>query len=138
MPPYSARPGFLAIEMTREGFEWALAHASLSHFDRHAHESAEAWKAQQRTSPVRVQWDPERSLTLQPLTHRAIQIGLSGEAATRYVDHWIREITDVTRRATDIRQLVSSGELDAARAALPDERPYPLPQSVLSRIAATV
>src|SRR3954467_12174518 len=64
----------LAIELTRAGFEWALAHASLSHFDPRVHESAEAWEAEKRASPVRVQWDPERSLHLEPLPHRAIQI----------------------------------------------------------------
>lgn len=37
---------------------------------------------------MRIQWDPERSLSLQPLPHRAIQIGLAGPAATRYVDDW--------------------------------------------------
>lgn len=32
------------------------------------------------TSPVRIQWDPERDLRLQPLAHRAIQIGPGGVA----------------------------------------------------------
>src|SRR4051812_44139847 len=82
---WATKPGqerVLAVEMTRTGFDWALAHASLSHFDRQVHGSAEEWAAQKRASPVRVQWDPERSLTLRPLPHRAIQIGLSGEAVT--------------------------------------------------------
>src|SRR6059058_5642377 len=67
---WGEKPGqerILAIELTREGFEWALAHSSLSHHDRRAHDRVEDWEAQKRSSPVRVQWDPERSLTLEPL-----------------------------------------------------------------------
>ena len=116
---WGEKPGqerILAIELSREGFDWALAHASLSHHDRRAHDRVEDWKAQKRSSPVRVQWDPERSLTLAPLPYRAIQIGLSGEAVTRYVGEWIREIRDVTGLATEIHRLVSGRDLDAARA----------------------
>jgi Domain of unknown function (DUF4291) len=137
---WATKPGqerILAVEMTRDGFEWALAHASLSHYDQRVHESAEEWEAQRSTSPVRVQWDPERSLTLQPLPYRAIQIGLSGEAVTRYVERWIRGITDVTGTARDIRRLVSDGELDAAGAALPAERVYPLPAPIRDRLGAS-
>jgi hypothetical protein len=35
---------------------------------------------------VRVRWDPERSLQLDRLRHRAIQVGLGGEAVGRYID----------------------------------------------------
>lgn len=45
---------------------------------------------------VRIQWDPERDLHLQPLAHRAIQIGLGGVAVDRYVDDWTVAITDTT------------------------------------------
>ena len=86
----------LAVEITREGFEWALAHSSLSHFERETYADHDAWKAAKDASPVRIQWDPERNLNLAPLEHRAIQIGLSGEAVPRYVDEWTVSITDVT------------------------------------------
>src|SRR3954468_19766596 len=73
----------LAIEITREGFEWALALASLSHFEPGTYPDPAGWEQAKRTSPVRIQWDPERDLTHRPLEHRAIQIGLSGEAVRR-------------------------------------------------------
>ena len=136
---WATKPGqerVLAVEMTRTGFDWALAHASLSHFDRQVHESAEEWAAQKRASPVRVQWDPERSLTLQPLPHRAIQIGLSGEAVTRYVEEWIRDIREVTTRATEIHELATR-DAEAARARLPVERAYPLPEATRVRLGAS-
>lgn len=137
---WGRKPGqerILAIELTREGFEWALAHSSLSHHDRRAHDGVEDWKAQKRASPVRVQWDPDRSLTLEPLPYRAIQIGLSGEAVTRYVEEWIRDITEVTYLTNDIHRLVADRNWEAARAALPPERVYPLPEPIRERLAAT-
>ncbi|MGX4689240.1 DUF4291 family protein [Streptomyces sp. JNUCC 63] len=54
----------LAIGITREGFEWALANACLSHFDRTRFATEAARREALRTSPVRVQWDPERGLGL--------------------------------------------------------------------------
>jgi Domain of unknown function (DUF4291) len=57
----------LAIEITRVGFEWALAHACLSHFDPAHHRDRGAWSQCLKASPVRVQWDPERSLRLAAL-----------------------------------------------------------------------
>lgn len=127
----------LAVEITREGFEWALAHSCLSHFERDAYVSERDWAEQKRTSPVRVQWDPERSLTLAPLDYRAIQVGLSGQAVHLYVEEWITEIRDVTNRAYEMRQLVSAGDLDSARSLLPKEQPYPLPDDLKQRVAAT-
>ncbi len=137
---WAAKPGqerVLAIELTREGFEWALAHASLSHYDHRVHESAEAWSAQKRASPVRVQWDPERAITMTPLPHRAIQIGLSGEAVTRYVDEWIRGVTDVTALATGVRRALADDGRSSAEAMLPAEERYPLPDHIRDRIGAS-
>lgn len=57
-------------------------------------------------SPVRIQWDPERDLLLQPQAHRAIQIGLSKQAVELYVRKWVCRITDVTPLAHDIHALV--------------------------------
>jgi hypothetical protein len=127
----------LAIEITRSGFEWALSHACLSHYDADRHASRQAWSAQLRASPVRVQWDPERSLSLGPLPQRSLQVGLSGEAVDRYVDDWIVGITDVTPTAHAIRDLLRGGDEGAAAALLPRERPYPLPNHVAAVIGAS-
>lgn len=67
---WATRPGqerVLAIQITRDGLEWALSHAALSHYEPGTHASQQQWAEQKLTSPVRIQWDPERSLTLQPL-----------------------------------------------------------------------
>ncbi len=136
---WATKPGqerILAIQITRDGFEWALAHAALSRYEPGTHASQQQWAERKRTSPVRVQWDPDRSLTLAPLSRRAIQIGLSGEAVDRYLDQWITAITDITPLAGRIHRHVSSARLDAAQAELPAEGVYPLPAPIRGLIGA--
>ncbi|GAA2205180.1 DUF4291 domain-containing protein [Streptomyces bangladeshensis] len=124
----------LAIDITREGFEWALAHACLTHFDPTRFATEAAWREELRGSPVRVQWDPERDLGLNALSHRAIQVGLSGEAVDRYVDEWITSIRDVTPLVHEVHAAVTAGDDDRARRLLPAERPYPLADGLMDRI----
>lgn len=137
---WATKPGqerILAIQMSRDGFEWALAHATLSHYETDTHASHKQWAEQKRTSPVRVQWDPDRSIALAPLTRRAIQIGLSGEAVDRYLDQWITSITDITQMVNCIHHDASSGDLTAAQAKIPTERVYPLSAPICRLIGAT-
>ncbi|MFB8352450.1 DUF4291 domain-containing protein [Streptomyces niveus] len=117
----------LAVEITREGFEWALERACLTHYERGLHPDRAAWKRQLKRSPCRVQWDPERDLRLSPLPHRSLQLGLTGEAAQRYADEWTVSITDVTTLAHTIHAHVRDGDLASARRLLPAEHPYPVP-----------
>ncbi|MFF2375201.1 DUF4291 domain-containing protein [Streptomyces xiamenensis] len=124
----------LAVEITREGFAWALEHACLSHYASGIHPDHATWKRQLRDTPARVQWDPERDLRLNPLPHRSLQLGLTGEAAHRYADAWTVSITDVTDLAHTVHAHVRAGELDAARALLPEERPYPVPDGFLRHL----
>lgn len=112
----------LAIDITRDGFEWALAHSCPSH--RNPELNEEGWKQLKEKSPVRIQWDPERDLFLNPLSYRAIQIGLSGEAVERYMNGWIQCITDVTPLAHSIHTLVALGSYESAQALLPAEQPF--------------
>ncbi|GAA0246492.1 hypothetical protein GCM10009539_34820 [Cryptosporangium japonicum] len=119
----------LAVEITRAGFEWALTHACSAQYDSRVHPSAAAWKRALKRAPARVQWDPERDLHLRPLAHRSLQLGLGREAARRYADEWIVAITDVTALVREIHDLVRRGELSAAAARLPDERPLALSAS---------
>ncbi len=122
------------MEMTREGFEWALRHACLSHYVPELYADQADWKRQLKRSPTRVQWDPERDLRLNPLPHRSLQLGLAGEAAVRYADEWIVGIEDVTPLARQVHGHVRAGELDRAAALLPQERPYPVAEDVLSHL----
>lgn len=120
----------LAIDITREGFEWALAHSCPSHPDKSM--TSVQWQDLKASSPVRVQWDPERDLNLQPLPHRAIQIGLSKQAVELYANQWIRSISDITQLSHRIHSLVISGRIAEATEALPTERIYPSREDICS------
>ncbi|HYV68423.1 MAG TPA: DUF4291 domain-containing protein [Myxococcales bacterium] len=122
----------LAIDVTRKGFEWALAHSCPSHPP--AGIGKEEWLRMKNATPVRIQWDPERDLFFRPLEHRSIQIGLGGQAAELYVRQWIRRITDVSALAREVHDLVKLGRLDEAKAMLPEERPYPVTAELGSRL----
>ncbi|MFJ1745894.1 DUF4291 domain-containing protein [Streptomyces sp. NPDC088116] len=126
----------LAVEITRAGFEWALDHSSLSHFDRQVHADKGAWMKEVKESPVRVQWDPDRSPSLAPLPTRAIQIGLSGEAVELYVHDWIIGIDDVTDLVRSIHSDMCDGQSSDAAPKTPQEREYPLPDQIRRRIGA--
>ncbi|MEV5768764.1 DUF4291 domain-containing protein [Micromonospora sp. NPDC052213] len=138
---WATKPGqerVLAVEITRSGFEWALTHSCLSSFDRDRYPDRETWSRRLRASPVRVQWDPERSLRLAPLPHRSLQVGLAGEAVRRYVDEWLVALTDVTPTAHAVRAALDAGDDPAAEALLPPERPYPLPPDVAAVVGAAI
>jgi hypothetical protein len=134
---WGTKPGqetVLAVEIARDGFEWALRNACLSSYDRGLHPDRGTWQRRLKRSPTRVQWDPERDLHLQPLPYRSLQLGLSGEAVERYADEWILSISDVTPLAREIHELVGSGDLDAATRLLPEERPYPAEGGLLAHL----
>ncbi|MFD0279243.1 DUF4291 domain-containing protein [Kitasatospora sp. NPDC127111] len=126
----------LAVEIAREGFEWALRHSCLSHYEPVLHTDRASWKRQLRQAPARIQWDPERDLSLRPLPHRSLQLGLSGEAARRYADEWIRGITDVTPQVRELHALMRDGDLTAAERLLPQETPYPIEGALLAHLCS--
>jgi hypothetical protein len=136
---WATKPGqehVLAVTITRDGFEWALAHAELSHYVRDVHPDRATWQRRLGQAPTRVQWDPERDLRLRELPYRSLQLGLGGAAVPRYVDEWITGIADVTPLVREIRARLDDGDEAAAAALLPDERPYRLPDVIASSIGA--
>ncbi|MYV46814.1 DUF4291 domain-containing protein [Streptomyces sp. SID2888] len=124
----------LGIEISRDGFEWALRHACLSSYVRGLHSDRSTWQRELKRAPARVQWDPERDLHLQPLPYRSLQLGLCGEAVRRYADEWTVCIRDVTPLAREIRALVNSGDLDSAARLLPGEEPYPAEGELMAHL----
>jgi hypothetical protein len=136
---HASKPGqevVLGIDITREGFEWALKNAVLSKFTPSVHSSPEKWQSLLTARPVRIQWDPERDWRLRPIEGiRAIQIGLSGEAVERYVNQWVVRIKDVTPVARMVAAAVENG---TPPSPLPSaaERPYPLDAVTAASICA--
>lgn len=124
----------LAIKIKREGFEWALDNACLSHFDNSLYNSYDDWKTLISELPVRIQWDPERDIYLQPLNYRAIQMGLSGIAVEKYISEWIVKIDDISDFCKTIYQLILNGKIQQAREKIPLEHNYPLPDTIARKI----
>lgn len=118
----------LAIKLKRQGFTWALRNSCLSHYDKTIHQSYEDWQRQLHSAPVRIQWDPEKNIHLQPLPYRSIQIGLSGPAVDHYINNWIIEVADITTQCKEIHQLLLQDKLEQAKQLLPQEEVYPVDQ----------
>jgi hypothetical protein len=128
----------LGIDITREGFEWALEHAVLSSYNPSVHSSYDGWRLSLTEAPVRVQWDPERDWRLSTVEDvRAVQIGLAGEAVQRYVNEWVVRLEDVTPAARRIA-LALKGEV--IPESLPDEleMPYPLSPALSLKLSRTI
>jgi Domain of unknown function (DUF4291) len=138
---YATKPGqevVLGIDITREGFEWALERAVLSTFNPSIHSSHDEWRSRLAEASVRVQWDPERDWQLNIVEDvRAIQIGLAGEAVRRYANEWIVRLEDVTPIA---QQLAAGLKNGSHPNNLPDslEMPYPLNSVLRLKLSHTI
>ena len=126
----------LAIDISREGFDWALEHSCLSNHSRNFSRKDD-WAKVRNGTPIRIQWDPERDLLLRPLAFRAIQIGIGKEAVELFVHEWTRGITDITSFAHSLHGLVSAGKLDEAQKLLPNELPYPVSRAIGERLGVS-
>lgn len=127
----------LAIDISREGFEWALEHSLLSR-DASKYKDKKEWLKVKKATPVRIQWDPERNLLLEPLEYRSIQIGLSNEAINLYVNNWIEKITEVTHLASEIHNLIENNEIEEAQKLLPKEKTYLPSKKVWEKISLSL
>lgn len=130
----SGQERILAVRISREGWEEALAAAVLTSPDARVYSDRKDWEDQLARALVHVQWDPERSLRGRDLGTGSIQVGLSRHIIDRYVDAWIRELVDYTPRVHKIRDALERGDEAAARRHLPPERPYPLPEAIARRL----
>lgn len=103
----------LAVRVSRRAFDEAVQRAvSTSVANEHA--------------PIRVQWDPERSLRGGKLEHRSLQLGLGREVSRAYALEWVQGIDDVTPLVKRIDALRREGRFDHAERLLPEEREYAL------------
>lgn len=124
----------LAVRITRAGWEEALAQAALTAPRAAVYADADAWRRALEAAPVRVQWDPERTLDGTSLPQRSIQVGLSRAIIGRYVDDWTVAITDMTPLVRQIDALRQAGDRADATALLPRERVYTVSDALRQRL----
>lgn len=93
----------LALKLTHASFKNLLRRAVLSHSS--GLDSCKNAKNEGRAKPasVRVQWDPERTVRLERLDYRSIQIGVPGALVPDLVEG-IVEIEDVTGKARELKR----------------------------------
>ncbi len=138
---WATKPGqeyVLGIDILRSGFEWALANSCLSSYDATVHGTHESWQSALAGAPVRIQWDPEKTIRLGALPYRAIQVGLRGAAVAAYVDEWVTRIEGLTPLAREVEAAVRRGDVGAAKRLVPVETPYPLPDEIARVIGASL
>ena len=88
-----------------------------------------------KSSKVKVQWDPERSPSLEKLPYRSIQIGIPAALSSQWVEEWIVGIEDVTHTAQELKKFldenprVTTAEL-VRRGLMPTETEYAVPDDV--------
>ena len=105
---WATKPGQeRVLAMSRSGFEEALGLSCLSHMDPAVHNDREQWVALKARSPVRIQWDPERDTSLNPLPYRSLQVGIGPGAVDDYVDHWVLALRDITDEVARLRALLA-------------------------------
>ncbi|MEV6769100.1 DUF4291 domain-containing protein [Nocardia sp. NPDC051030] len=137
---WARKPGqerILAVRITRAGWEEALSQAVLTSPERRVYADADQWRAQFKHAVVHVQWDPEYSLRDAKLDHRSIQVGLSRHIIDQYVEDWTVQIRDLTPLVHKMSAHLREGRADRAKALLPPEKPYPLPEPLAERVGAT-
>jgi hypothetical protein len=134
---WGLKPGqemILAVRITRQGWEEALAQAVLTAYDTRVYRDHADWQAQFEHAQVHVQWDPERTLRGKHLSARSIQVGLGRQIIAKYVNDWTLEIRDYTPLVRKIYGLLQAGQEIKARSFLPKERVYTLDPKLDRRI----
>lgn len=120
----------LAVKLQRSAFNQILRQAVHSTFDPSAHKTLETWQLDLRNSDVRLQWDPDHDAVGGKLERRAIQLGLRGEAISRYGKEWILEIEDISDFVREQREHI--GPAHHNRLLTPYETIYPVDDAVLA------
>jgi hypothetical protein len=134
---WGTKPGqeyILAVRITRQGWEEALAQAVLTSPESEVYRDADDWRSQQKQAVVQVQWDPERTIHGASLPFRSIQVGLSRHIIEKYVHDWTLEIKNYTPLVRKISALLKAGETSKAKDLLPKERVYPIEPAIARRL----
>ncbi|KAK0636615.1 ATP-dependent RNA helicase DHX8 [Bombardia bombarda] len=125
----------LALRMTRADFVRLLERGVLTTHAHVAGVAAGEAKVKEKTNDVKVQWDPERSVRLDKLDYRSIQIGIPAGLCERWVEEMIVSIEDVTERARELKRVLDerpevTGEELVQMGLVPVERPFDVPEEL--------
>lgn len=88
----------LQIRMTKSGFLTLLGQATPS------------------GGLVRYQWDPERNVRTEKLPYRSLQLGISGDLVSQWINEWTVDITDITDDVRRWKSYIDEGKEGVRRA----------------------
>ncbi|CAG2015511.1 unnamed protein product [Fusarium graminearum] len=128
----------LALRMKHQHFIDLLERGVLS---SHV-QKPEPGEKREKSSDVRVQWDPERTSKLEVLPYRSIQIGIPGALSEQWANEWVAEIEDVTDKACELKRVIDerpdvTDEELLALGLIFEERLYTVPESVHRKLEMT-
>ncbi|KAH7257002.1 hypothetical protein BKA59DRAFT_95141 [Fusarium tricinctum] len=128
----------LALRMKHKHFIGLLERGVLS---SHAQKPS-AGEKREKSSEVRIQWDPERTPKLEVLPYRSIQIGIPGALSEQWANEWISEIEDVTDKARELKRVIDARPDITDEELLNmdlifEERVFEVPESVYSKLEMT-
>jgi hypothetical protein len=96
-----------------------------------------------KSPDVKVQWDPERTVRLDKLEYRSLQVGIPAALSSEWTEKWIVSIEDVTDRARELKRVldeepdVSDMEL-VKRGLVPVERPFDVSEELQERLKMVI
>ncbi|KAI1739104.1 ATP-dependent RNA helicase DHX8 [Xylaria scruposa] len=129
----------LALRMKHEHFITLLRNATLTTEPGKVIASGDTANsdkpAKEKSTVVKIQWDPERTPRLERLGYRSIQIGIPRTLAATWTEEWILSIEDVTEKARALEQELRENQdvtdKDLANKGLvPPEREFLVPSDV--------
>lgn len=132
----------LALKMKHERFAGLLEKGLLSTHRPSAGDGVKSHSdpgPREKSASVRIQWDPERSVRMDVLPYRSIQIGIPGALSTIWANEWIVGIEDVTERARELKRVlderpeVTTGELQQL-GLLPLEEVFQVSDAIKSQL----
>lgn len=86
----------LAIWLKRKAFDEILTQAVHSSYVSELYGGKTEWQQALKSSPVRLQWDPDYNPCQKSMERRAIQLGLRGHILSSYAQDWIENIEDIS------------------------------------------
>ncbi|KAH6676885.1 hypothetical protein F5X68DRAFT_278107 [Plectosphaerella plurivora] len=124
----------LALKMRHDDFVGLLRRGVLS---SHAgmRQMSSSTTAREHTTDVRIQWDPERTVRLEKLEHRSIQIGIPASLSAHWAEDCIVGIEDVTAKARELKLFLENHpdadeQLLITQGLVPVELPFDVPEDV--------
>ena len=119
----------LALWIDKKELEHILFQGAHTSFNSIHYKNEEEWKTALASSDVRIQWDPDHDPFGNPLSRKAIQIGLKGEVLKKFGQKNIQLIEDITEFVKEQKKHIINKDLD--KLHVPMERVYKINNTIL-------